>query len=52
MLRFKLLLQNLKKNKSAGGDQILAELIQTGCEILLSAIQELINAILELGRIA
>jgi hypothetical protein len=33
----------LKKYKSPGGDQIPAELIQAGCEILRSKIHELIN---------
>jgi hypothetical protein len=41
-----LLLQSLKKYKSVGSNQILAELIQTGDEILLSAIHKLINSIL------
>jgi hypothetical protein len=35
----------LKKYKSPGSDQILAELIQTRAEILLSAIHKLINSI-------
>jgi hypothetical protein len=35
----------LKKYKSLGGDQILAELIQAGGEILLSAIHKLINSV-------
>jgi hypothetical protein len=34
-----------KKNKSPGRDQILAELIQAGGEILLSAIHKLINSV-------
>jgi hypothetical protein len=34
----------LKKYKSPGSDQILAELIQAGGEMLLSAIHELINS--------
>jgi hypothetical protein len=33
------------KYKSPGSDQILAELIQTGSEILLPAIHKLINSI-------
>jgi hypothetical protein len=33
----------LKKYKSPGSDQILAELIQAGGEILLSAIHKLTN---------
>jgi hypothetical protein len=35
----------LRKYKSAGGDQIPAELIQAGGEILLSAIHKLINSV-------
>jgi hypothetical protein len=35
----------LKKYKSPGGDQIPAELIQAGGEILLSAIHKLINSV-------
>jgi hypothetical protein len=35
----------LKKYKSPGSDQILAELIQAGGEKLLSAVHSLINAI-------
>jgi hypothetical protein len=35
----------LKIYKSTGTDQILAELIQTGCNILCSEIQELVNSI-------
>jgi hypothetical protein len=35
----------LKKNKSPGSDEIPAELIQTGGEILLCAIHKLINSI-------
>jgi hypothetical protein len=42
----------LKKYKSLGSDQILAELIQTGGETVLSAIHKLINSICNLGRIA
>jgi hypothetical protein len=38
-------IENLKKYKSPGTDQISAELIQAGGEILLSAIHQLINAI-------
>jgi hypothetical protein len=37
---------NLKKYKSPGSDQIPAELIQAGGEILLSEIKKLINSIL------
>jgi hypothetical protein len=36
----------LKKHKSPGSDQILAELIQAGDEILLSEIHKLINSVL------
>jgi hypothetical protein len=35
----------LKRYKSAGSDEILAELIQAGGEILLSAIHKLINSV-------
>jgi hypothetical protein len=35
----------LKKCKSPGSDEIPAELIQAGGEILLSAIQKLINSV-------
>jgi hypothetical protein len=35
----------LKKYKSPGSDQILAELIQAGGEILLSAIHKLIHSV-------
>jgi hypothetical protein len=35
----------LKKYKSPGSDQILAELIQAGGEILLSVIHKLINSV-------
>jgi hypothetical protein len=35
----------LKRNKSPNSDQILAELIHAGGEILLSAIHKLINSI-------
>jgi hypothetical protein len=41
----KLLLQSLKKYKLPGSDQILAELIQAGGEMLLSAVHKLINSI-------
>jgi hypothetical protein len=34
---------NERKNKSPGSDDILEELVQTGGEILLSAIHKLIN---------
>jgi hypothetical protein len=37
--------EKLKKYKSAGSDQILVELIQTGGEILLTAIHKLINSV-------
>jgi citrate synthase len=35
----------LKKYKSPGSDQILAELVQAGGKILLSAIHKLINSV-------
>jgi hypothetical protein len=35
----------LKKYKSQGSDQILAEVIKAGCETLLSAIHKLIKSI-------
>jgi hypothetical protein len=37
-LEVEIVIAKLKKYKSPGSDQILAELIQAGCEILLSAI--------------
>jgi hypothetical protein len=35
----------LKKDKSPGSDQIPADLIQAGCEILLSVIYKLITSV-------
>jgi hypothetical protein len=40
-----LLLRSWKEYKSPGSDEIPAELIQAGGEILLSAIHKLINSI-------
>jgi hypothetical protein len=42
-LEVEIAIAKLKKYKSPGSDQILAELIQTGGKILLSAIQKLIK---------
>jgi hypothetical protein len=42
----KLLLQSWKKYKSPGTDEILAELIQAGGEILLSVIHKLTDFLL------
>jgi hypothetical protein len=44
-LKVEIAIAKLKKYKSPGSDQNPAELIQTGGEILLSAIRELINSI-------
>jgi hypothetical protein len=44
-LEVKIAIAKLKKYKSPGSDQILAELIQAGGEILLSAIHKLINSV-------
>jgi hypothetical protein len=44
-MRLKLLIARLKKCKSLGSDQILAEMIQAGGEALLSVIHKLINSI-------
>jgi hypothetical protein len=41
-LKVKIAIAKLKKHKSSGSDQILAELIQAGGEILLSVIHKLI----------
>jgi DNA-binding MltR family transcriptional regulator len=38
-------IEKLKKYKSPGSDQILAELIQAAGDILLSAINKLINSV-------
>jgi hypothetical protein len=43
-LEVEIAITKLKKYKSPGSNQILAELIQAGGEILLSAIPELINS--------
>jgi hypothetical protein len=40
-----LVIARLKKYKSPGNDQILAELIQAGSEILLSAIHKLVTSV-------
>jgi hypothetical protein len=42
----------LKKYKSPGSDEILAEMIQSGGEILLSAIQKLINSVRNKGKLS
>jgi hypothetical protein len=44
-LEFEIAIAKLKKYKSPGSDQIPAELIQAGGEMLLSAIHKLINSI-------
>jgi hypothetical protein len=44
-LEVEIAIAKLKKYKSPGGDQIPAELIQAGGEILLSAIHKLINSV-------
>jgi hypothetical protein len=43
-LEVKIAIAKLKKYKSPGSDQILAELIQAGGEILVSVIHKLINS--------
>jgi hypothetical protein len=44
-LEFEIAIAKLKKYKSPGSDQILAELMQAGGEILVSAIHRLINCV-------
>jgi hypothetical protein len=44
-LEVEIVIAKLKKYKSPGSDQIPAELIQTGGEILLSEIHKLINSV-------
>jgi hypothetical protein len=44
-LEVEIAIAKLKKYKSPGSDQILAELIQAGGEILLSGIHKLINSV-------
>jgi hypothetical protein len=44
-LGFEIANAKLKKYKSPGSDQIPAELIQAGCEILRSSIHKLINSV-------
>jgi hypothetical protein len=44
-LEVEIAIAKLKRFKSPGSDQILAELIQAGGEILLSAIHKLINSV-------
>jgi hypothetical protein len=44
-LRFETAIAKLKKYKSPGSDEIQAELIQAGGEILLSAIHKLVNSV-------
>jgi hypothetical protein len=44
-LEVEIAIAKLKKYKSPGSDQILAELIQAGGEILLSVIHNLINSV-------
>jgi hypothetical protein len=45
LLEVEIAIAKLKKCKSSGSDQILAEMIQAGGEMLLSAIHKLINSI-------
>jgi hypothetical protein len=45
LLEVEIAIAKLKKYKSPGSDQIPAELIQAGGEILLSAIRKLINSV-------
>jgi hypothetical protein len=45
LLEVEITVTNLKKYKSPGSDQIPAELIQAGGEILLSAVHKLINSV-------
>jgi hypothetical protein len=44
-LEVEIAISELKKYKSPGSDQIPAELIQAGSEILVSAIHKLINSV-------
>jgi hypothetical protein len=44
-IEVEIVIAKLKKYKLPGSDQILAELIQAGGEILLSAIHKLINSV-------
>jgi hypothetical protein len=44
-LKVEITVAKLKKYKSPGSDQILAELIRAGSEILMSAIHKLINSV-------
>jgi hypothetical protein len=44
-LEIKIAIEKLKKYKSPGSDQIPAELIQTGGEILLSEIHKFVNSV-------
>jgi hypothetical protein len=44
-LEFEIAVEKLKKYKLPGSDQILAELIQAGGEMLLSVIHKIINSI-------
>jgi hypothetical protein len=45
LLGIEIAIPELKKYKSPGSDQILAELIQAGGDMLLSAIHKLINSV-------
>jgi hypothetical protein len=49
-LEVEISIAKLKKDKLPGSDHILAELIQAGGEILLSAIHKLINSVWNIGR--
>jgi hypothetical protein len=50
-LKMEIAIAKLKKYKSPGSDQIPAELIQAGGEILLSAIHKLINSVWNKGEL-
>jgi hypothetical protein len=50
-LEVEISIAKLKKYKSPGSDQISAELIQAGGEILLSAIHKLINSVLNMEEL-
>jgi hypothetical protein len=51
-LEVEIAIATLKKYKSPGSDEIPAELIQTGGEILLSAIHILINSVWNKGELS
>jgi hypothetical protein len=51
-LEVEIAIGEFKKYKSPGSDQIPAELIQVGGEILLSAIHNLINSVWNMGELS